>query len=75
MDNKELLDVYETIRSQEEKIYKLQASLQALWKALITLARSLKTSPDEADVAGLQFGWRRSARDVIEEVLAEHRGA
>jgi len=35
MDNKELLDVYETIRSQEEKIYKLQASLQALWKALM----------------------------------------
>jgi aminoglycoside phosphotransferase (APT) family kinase protein len=45
----------------------------ALWKALITLVQSLQASPDEADVAGPRFGWRWSARHVIEEVLAEHR--
>jgi aminoglycoside phosphotransferase (APT) family kinase protein len=47
----------------------------ALWKALITLLPALKASRDEAEVAGLQLGWRRSARHVIEEVLAEHQGA
>jgi aminoglycoside phosphotransferase (APT) family kinase protein len=47
----------------------------ALWKALITLAPALKKGRDEADVAGLRMGWRHGARQVIEEVLAEHRGA
>jgi aminoglycoside phosphotransferase (APT) family kinase protein len=47
----------------------------ALWKALITLVPALKGSRDEAEVAGLQFGWRRSAQHVIEEVLAEHQAA
>jgi aminoglycoside phosphotransferase (APT) family kinase protein len=47
----------------------------ALWKALITLVPALKEGRDEADVAGLRMGWRHGARQVIEELLAEHRGA
>jgi aminoglycoside phosphotransferase (APT) family kinase protein len=46
----------------------------ALWKALITLRQALDASPDDADSAALRFGWRWSARRVIEEVLSEHRG-
>lgn len=45
----------------------------ALWKALITLAEALKANGAQADAAAaLRFGWRLSARDVIEEVLADH---
>src|SRR3984893_885330 len=47
----------------------------ALWQALVTLAPALTTGRDEADVAGLRMGWRHGARQVIEEVLTEHRGA
>jgi aminoglycoside phosphotransferase (APT) family kinase protein len=47
----------------------------ALWKALITLVPALMEGRDEADVAGLWMGWRHGARQVIEELLAEHRGA
>jgi aminoglycoside phosphotransferase (APT) family kinase protein len=47
----------------------------ALWKALITRVGALKTGPDDADSADVRLGWRRGARHVIEEVLAEHRGA
>jgi aminoglycoside phosphotransferase (APT) family kinase protein len=44
----------------------------ALWKALITLAETLKRNVAQADLAGLRFGWRLNARHVIEEVLADH---
>jgi aminoglycoside phosphotransferase (APT) family kinase protein len=47
----------------------------ALWKALITFVPALRRSHNEAEVAGLRFGWRQSARQVIEELLAEHQGA
>jgi aminoglycoside phosphotransferase (APT) family kinase protein len=40
----------------------------ALWKALITHA---KPGRGEADLVGRSFGWRVSARDVIDEVLAD----
>jgi aminoglycoside phosphotransferase (APT) family kinase protein len=42
----------------------------ALWKALITLV-ALNASGAERDLAAVRFGWRLSARQVIEEVLAE----
>jgi aminoglycoside phosphotransferase (APT) family kinase protein len=44
----------------------------ALWKALITLAQALKVDAAEADLASLRFGWRVGARQVIDEVLADH---
>ena len=45
----------------------------ALWKALITLVEGLKPNGGQADdLAARRFGWRLSARDVIEEVLADH---
>ena len=45
----------------------------ALWKALITHAEATRMSPDNAQRAGLQFGWRQSARSVIDDLLREHR--
>ena len=47
----------------------------ALWKALITLAKELETNGAEADSVGLRMGWRLGARQVIEEVSADHRRA
>ena len=44
----------------------------ALWKALITLAQALEVEDAQADLASLRFGWRVSARHVIDEVLADH---
>jgi aminoglycoside phosphotransferase (APT) family kinase protein len=41
----------------------------ALWKALISLVRARTTEAEQEDPA-LRFGWRLSARRVIEEVLA-----
>jgi aminoglycoside phosphotransferase (APT) family kinase protein len=38
----------------------------ALWKALITIPK-----PD-AELAARRFGWRASAREVVDEVLADH---
>jgi aminoglycoside phosphotransferase (APT) family kinase protein len=43
----------------------------ALWKALITLNDARKREEDNADAAN-PFGWRTSARQVIEAVLADH---
>ncbi len=45
-----------------------------LWKALITYAKALREHHD-VDRAGLRFGWSQSARDVIEDVLADHRAS
>lgn len=45
----------------------------ALWKALITHAEALRRRPHEAHLAGLRFGWRHSARSVIDDLLAEHQ--
>jgi aminoglycoside phosphotransferase (APT) family kinase protein len=44
----------------------------ALWKALITLVKALNEDEVQPDLASLRFGWRLSARHVIEEVLADH---
>ena len=41
----------------------------ALWKALITHQQP------GADVAARRFGWRVSAREVVEDVIADHRAA
>ena len=45
----------------------------ALWKALITQAEALRRSPEDAQVAGLRFGWRHNARSVIDDLLGEGR--
>jgi len=45
----------------------------ALWKALITHAEAIRKTPDEAHLAGARFGWRLSARSVIDDLLTEHR--
>jgi hypothetical protein len=43
----------------------------ALWKALITLARD-KEDRAGADAATRRFGWRCTAREVIDNVVADH---
>jgi len=45
----------------------------ALWKALITYVEARRKRPLEANHAGLRFGWRYSARSVIDDLLAEHQ--
>jgi aminoglycoside phosphotransferase (APT) family kinase protein len=45
----------------------------ALWKALITLVQGQDGSVD-VDAAARRFGWRIGAREVIDLVLADHRG-
>ncbi|HEV2757657.1 MAG TPA: aminoglycoside phosphotransferase family protein [Actinomycetota bacterium] len=45
----------------------------ALWKALITLRTALTEGSASADAAARRYGWRCGAREVIEELLAEHR--
>jgi aminoglycoside phosphotransferase (APT) family kinase protein len=45
----------------------------ALWKAMITLVKVLEANGAGASRADLRMGWRLSAGDVIEEVLADHR--
>ncbi len=44
----------------------------ALWKALITLVETLKADGAQTDGTDLRMGWRLSARQVIDEVLADH---
>ena len=44
----------------------------ALWKALMTHVKTLKANGPEADFASLRMGWRLSARQIIDEVLADH---
>lgn len=41
----------------------------ALWKALLTLAEGAHT-----DAAERRYGWRFSATDIIEGLIADHRG-
>lgn len=43
----------------------------ALWKALITHAEAIPEGPAATRVAGLRFGWRRNARAVIADVIAD----
>ncbi len=43
----------------------------ALWKALITLAQEKKRGA-RADAAARRQGWRTSAREIIDLVLADH---
>ena len=47
----------------------------ALWKALITHRESIELREPAADSAARRFGWRVSAREVVEEVIADHRAA
>ena len=44
---------------------------EALWKALITLARE-KQGGENADEAARRFGWRGGPRDVVAAILADH---
>ncbi len=46
----------------------------ALWKALITHADALRQPSHNAHLAGLRFGWRHSARSVIDDLLTEVEG-
>ncbi len=43
----------------------------ALWKALITHTEARRINPDQTDLAGQRFGWRHSARSIIENLLRE----
>jgi aminoglycoside phosphotransferase (APT) family kinase protein len=45
----------------------------ALWKALVTLVREERGVAHSN--AARRFGWRTDARDVIDAVLGDHRGA
>jgi aminoglycoside phosphotransferase (APT) family kinase protein len=45
----------------------------ALWKGLITLTRRQR-EPDQSGSPETRLGWRRTARQVIDDVLEEHRG-
>ena len=44
-----------------------------LWKAAITYEAVLRTDPGAVGEAGIRFGWRQAARDVIADVIADHR--
>jgi aminoglycoside phosphotransferase (APT) family kinase protein len=46
----------------------------ALWKALLELVADL-TTPGHSEHAATRFGWRQSARRVVDEVIADHRNA
>ncbi|MBC8093656.1 MAG: aminoglycoside phosphotransferase family protein [Pseudonocardia sp.] len=44
-----------------------------LWKAAVTLRNVYAETPDDVTSAGMQFGWRTGALQVVHEVMAEHR--
>ncbi|HEV3478137.1 MAG TPA: aminoglycoside phosphotransferase family protein [Gaiellaceae bacterium] len=44
----------------------------ALWKAQLTLVKALQGTEEDA---ARRFGWRLDAREVVEEVLADHAAA
>jgi aminoglycoside phosphotransferase (APT) family kinase protein len=46
----------------------------ALWKALITLTQEEHRGLDSAECAR-QFGWRWTAREVLDRVVADHAGS
>ncbi|EHR52422.1 putative aminoglycoside phosphotransferase [Saccharomonospora marina XMU15] len=45
----------------------------ALWKAAITAVAALRGGSESLSEAGLQFGWRQPALEVVADVLAEQR--
>jgi aminoglycoside phosphotransferase (APT) family kinase protein len=45
----------------------------ALWKALIELAADL-SEPGRAERAATRVGWRQSARQIVDDLIAEQRG-
>jgi len=45
----------------------------ALWKALVSHAEALRLNPQDAGSAGMRFGWRRPAREVVDEVVSDYR--
>lgn len=46
----------------------------ALWKALIELVPDLST-PGHAERSATRYGWRHSAWQIVDEVIADHRSA
>lgn len=44
-----------------------------LWKAAITLHSARAETPDQLADAGLQFGWRTAALELIEDLLSDYR--
>jgi aminoglycoside phosphotransferase (APT) family kinase protein len=44
----------------------------ALWKALLELAADLSV-PGSAEESAVRFGWRRSAGQIVDDVIADHR--
>ena len=42
-----------------------------LWKALITLSEWRRERPGEVGSAGLRFGWRQNAGDLVADLLAD----
>ncbi|WP_353650437.1 aminoglycoside phosphotransferase family protein [Nakamurella sp. A5-74] len=42
-----------------------------LWKAAITLQDAREEAPDRIEQAGVQFGWRTGALELIEDVLSD----
>jgi len=42
-----------------------------LWKAAITLQKARENSPDQLEDAGLQFGWRTGALELIDDLLTD----
>ena len=44
----------------------------ALWKALVTYAEALRLNPQDAGSAGMQFGWRRPARAIVDDVVSDY---
>jgi aminoglycoside phosphotransferase (APT) family kinase protein len=45
----------------------------ALWKALLTLVESLQRDGATSHLAERRFGWRLSARGVIDEIITDAR--
>jgi aminoglycoside phosphotransferase (APT) family kinase protein len=46
----------------------------ALWKAVIEIGRDV-SAPGHAQRAATRFGWRHSPRQIVDEVIADQRGA
>jgi aminoglycoside phosphotransferase (APT) family kinase protein len=45
----------------------------ALWKALLEVVGDLST-PGRSERAASRFGWRQGARQIVDDVIADHRG-
>ena len=45
----------------------------ALWKVLLELVADLST-PGQSERSATRFGWQQSPRQVVDDVIADHRG-